>query len=548
MSADSPAMRSYLLILLATCLAPMSAAASTAADGEAIYRQGMLVQGAPVRAEGAQGARIEGRDAACVNCHRRSGLGGAEGRYVITPIAGNYLFANSSGDGGVTERDMMQTYGVGHRHASYSDATLARAIREGIDADGKELNRLMPRFKLDDEAMGSLTAYLRGLVPSQTLGVTDDTLHFATIITPDADPVKRQGMLDVLEHFFAAKNEFFRGGQKRMYASRGVGYRVNRRWQLHVWELHGAPETWEHQLHEHLAAEPVFAVISGVGGKTWAPVHQFCEHDAIPCLFPNVDVPVIAENDFYSIYFFKGVLLEAELLAKRLGEAQGQAGVHRVIQVFRQADAGEDAATALSHKLAGKGLEMVNYTLTEGDARRELANALKDADQSAAVVLWLRPRDLGLLPPDAPDRIKTIFMSGLMGGMGQAAFPAAWRGVMHMTYPIDLPERRKVRMNYASAWLNIQHVPIVDERIQADTYLACGILSESLGMMLDSFVRDYLIERTEDMLDRMPVTGLYPRLGLAPGQRFASKGGYLVRFSDKEGAGLVADGDWTVPR
>jgi mono/diheme cytochrome c family protein len=547
MFADRRAVRSRLLFLIIACLAPMPAAASTAAEGEAIYRQGMLAQGVPVRAEGAQGARIEGRDAACVNCHRRSGLGGAEGRYVITPIAGNYLFA-SSGDGGVTERDMMQTYGVGHRHGWYSDTTLARAIREGVDADGNELNRLMPRFKLDDAAMGSLTAYLRGLAPSQSPGVADDTLHFATIITPDADPVKRRGMLDVLEHFFAAKNEFFRGGQKRMHAARGVGYRVNRLWQLHVWELHGAPETWERQLHERLAAEPVFAVISGIGGKTWAPVHQFCEHDAIPCLFPNVDVPVIAENDFYSVYFSKGVLLEAELLAKRLAEARGQTGLRRVIQIFRQADAGEDAAAALSHKLAGGGLEMVNYPLTEGDARRELADVLKGADQATAVVLWLRPRDLEQLPPDAPNRLKTVFMSGLMGGMDHAAFPAAWRGVMHMTYPIDLPERRKVRMNYASAWLQIQHVPIVDERTQADTYLACGILSESLGMMLDSFVRDYLVERTEDMLDRMPVTGLYPRLGLAPGQRFASKGGYLVRFSDKEGAPLVADGDWTVPQ
>jgi len=43
------------------------------------------------------------------------------------------------------------------------------------------------------------------------------------------------------------------------------------------------------------------------------------------------------------------------------------------------------------------------------------------------------------------------------------------------------------------------------------------------------------------------INGYYPRLGLAAGQRFASTGGFLVRFADEEGALLIADGDWSVP-
>jgi hypothetical protein len=88
---------------------------------------------------------------------------------------------------------------------------------------------------------------------------------------------------------------------------------------------------------------------------------------------------------------------------------------------------------------------------------------------------------------------------------------------------------------------------VVAERVQTDTYVACGILAETLNEMLDSFVRDYLVERVEVMLGHRMVNGYYPRLSLAPGQRFASKGGYVVRFADQTGAALVADGDWTVP-
>ena len=117
-----------------------------------------------------------------------------------------------------------------------------------------------------------------------------------------------------------------------------------------------------------------------------------------------------------------------------------------------------------------------------------------------------------------------------------------------MAYPFDLPELRKVRMNFPLTWLKIKHIPIVDERIQSDTYLACGILAETLNEMLDSFVRDYLIERVEVMLSHRVITGYYPRLGLAPGQRFATKGGYIVHFTDQNGgAQLVKDTDWVAP-
>ena len=93
-------------------------------------------------------------------------------------------------------------------------------------------------------------------------------LHFATIITPDADPLKRQGMLDVLNQYFLDKNSAVaRTKAPTLYSSHRTGFRVERRWQLHVWELTGAASTWESQLQRHLAAEPVFAVISGLGGS-----------------------------------------------------------------------------------------------------------------------------------------------------------------------------------------------------------------------------------------------------------------------------------------
>ena len=82
---------------------------------------------------------------------------------------------------------------------------------------------------------------------------------------------------------------------------------------------------------------------------------------------------------------------------------------------------------------------------------------------------------------------------------------------------------------------------------QADTYLACGLLSEVLSHMVDTFVRPYLIEQLQAMVEHRVITGYYPRLTLAENQHFASKGGYLVRFAQPSGNQVVADSDWMTP-
>ncbi|NMM09497.1 MAG: cytochrome c [Polaromonas sp.] len=530
-------------ILLSTLVAFAPNSSADVESAQRLYRQGTLASGALLRGERDSNGYVEGSAAACVNCHRRSGFGTTEGKFIIPPISGKYLF-RPHGDG---PEDVDFRYGPAFipKRDPYTDATLARAIRSGIGREGKPLSELMPRFALDDATMADLVAYLKNLSSGPVPGVTEDTLHFATVITPDADAVKRQGMLDVLERFFRDKNEFIRGGRLPMKSDRGVMYRVTRKWQLHVWELKGPADTWERQLQERIAAEPVFAMVSGLGGKTWAPIHRFCEHESIPCLLPNLDLPINAERDFYPVYFSKGVLLEAQLIANRLAERGKLAGTTRVLQIFREGDIGQETANALDHELKATGLSSESLVLKRPGSEQELARAVNSAKAGDVLVLWLRPKDLLLLPRTTNSQM--VFVSGLMAELENAPLPLAWRETIRMTYPFDLPDLRKIRMNFPLGWFKVRNIPVVNERVQSDTYLACRILSESLGDMLDSFERDYLVEQLEAMLSRRLVNGYYPRLGLAAGQRFASKGGYIVRFAQPDFIHPVADGGWIVP-
>jgi hypothetical protein len=523
--------------------------AAAAGDmGEALYRNGVQASGAPLQGQSETGALLRGRAAACINCHRRSGLGGREGRSSVPPITGRYLFESARGADG--QANLPYVEGLRGNRPPYTEASFARAVREGIDAGGRDLSPLMPRFRLDDAEMSALIAYLRALDLRRPPGISDTDLQLATIITPDADPVARRGMLAVMQQFFAdvnavhfAANSGLRPSGKTAYAK--SMFRVHRSWHLHVWQLEGAPGTWQRQLDSYLAREPVFAVLSGLGGSHWAPVQAFCEKAELPCLFPNVEAPPPdAERDFYTAYFSRGVFLEADLMAHALGARRTKPA--KVLQVYREGDTGEVAAHALAAALARQGIAATHRVLARAGPPDALAHALRGAGPTEALVLWLRPADLQALPPEPPQGAH-VLVSGLMGGLERAPLPPAWRAAALMTEPFDLPERRIVRVDYALGWFTLRKVPIVAPRIQADTYLACGLLSEALNHSVDVTVREYLLERLEDMIEHRLVTGYYPRLSLAPGQRFASKGGYLVRFVGPAGQRVVADGGWTVP-
>lgn len=535
-----------LAILLALQAAAMGIAHSAPAInvGEAIYRQGISSPGKPIEASRESGVRVEGKDAACANCHRRSGFGAKEGRISIPPVTGRYLYRPRIS----TNEDLDLPYVENMRtdREPYTDATLARAIRDGIGSEGRPLNYLMPHYKFSDDEMAALIDHLKHLDQPWVPGVTDTVLHFATIITPDADPVKAKGMVNVIERYFADKNATQLSPTPRLRSSRKMMFMVNRSWQLHIWRLTGPAAGWQKQLERHLAEEPVMAVVSGIGGANWEPVHAFCEKSALPCLFPNVEAPPVnAGNDFYSLYFSKGVLLEAGLIAKKILEPDNGRAAKVVQQVYRAGDSGEAAAQALARELAPHGIKVRSLVLPRGLPGQGVDTTLRKVSSQDALVLWLRPGDLEALG-DTP-AASTVFMSGLMGGLERAPLPASWFGRTQIAYPFDLPEQRRTHIDHALGWFRIRQIPIVAEQVQADTFLACGLLAETLNHMVDTFVRDYLIERIEDRIDHRIITGYYPRLTLAPGQRFASKGGYIVRFSESPGKRLIADNVWVVP-
>lgn len=541
------------------CMVGPAGADTAGTSGERIYLDGVLPSGEPLHGVRQDQGEVRGAVGACVNCHRRSGLGTVEGLSLIPPITAKYLRRSTATN--AHDLEMAHVEGYQQHRVPYTDATLAMALRTGLASDGRTLSVLMPRYDLDETSMGELLSYLGQLGGGAVPGVSETTLQFATVITPDADPVEREAMLSVMQRFFDNQRDVIAAETRPMKASREIRYRVTRQWRLHVWELHGAPDTWETQLRDYMAVEPVFAVVSGLGRSTWEPVHRFCESQHVPCLFPNIDNPTVDVRDFYSVYFSRGVLLEADLLADWLAGPQASTTrVRRLIQVYRRGDAGVAGAAALRAATLGMHWDVLDRPLAPSAGKKELAAAVSNLGPDDVLMLWLRAGDVKSLPSTAPSA--NILLSGLMGGLEAAPLPDAWRRHVHMSYPVDLPERRLARMNFPYGWFKVQHLPLPAERVQIDTYLACVITSETVGHLFDSFVPEFLIERMEMMVSRRLANAYFPRLGLGPGQRFGSKGGFVVHFDENSaavampatadaqtphGIRVIADSDWMSP-
>ena len=89
---------------------------------------------------------------ACANCHGADGKGGREGSIVMADI--RY---------GTLTRPLPASPPWNRARAAYTDATLARAIADGVDSSGQRLDSSMPRWMLSEPELADLVAYLKRL-------------------------------------------------------------------------------------------------------------------------------------------------------------------------------------------------------------------------------------------------------------------------------------------------------------------------------------------------------------------------------------------------
>ena len=513
--------------------------------GKRMYMEGVLPSGEIMTGTVYGNITLTGEQVVCGACHRRSGMGSSEGQDVVPATTGDILYQPLRLP---TSKPPLPP----ERRPAYSDETLKRALRDGVGADGEAFSPLMPRYPLSDAELETLLAFLKSLTTDPDPGVTEKQIHFATVIADSVEPAQRKALVDALNTFVEQKNVETRNESQRAEHAPWHKHWVfgpYRKWVLHIWELQGPEESWPQQLEAQYQAQPVFALLSGLVPGSWQPVRDFCEGFEIPCLFPITDLPVIDEKDFYSVYFSKGMTVEGEAIAQNLAD-DGLLNT-RVVQVYRAGDArGTVAAAALKTAVEARGGQVEDFPLTGLDAEsvNDFWSSLAGKGRGAAMILWLSEADTqafwqGAGDDAAPAR---IYLSTTLYGTDPNQIPAGVRQQLRFVHPYEMPGKLNRLLLRSTGWLRSRRIYAPGEKqVQANAYFALKMAGGALKSIQGYFDREFLLEGIEHMVDNANYTSVYPRISLAPEQRFVSKGCYIARLS--EDGSLVAVTDWLVP-
>ncbi|MCA1632280.1 MAG: ABC transporter substrate-binding protein [Acidobacteria bacterium] len=548
--------------------APPSGAQTPAAKydaelGERIYREGVLPGGAPLRATVQGDVEVEGTQFNCATCHRRSGFGSSEGAAFVPPVTGSFLYREKEPRGAELFRRLFQEVQPRRSRArvrdprtrpAYTDETLAAALNGGVDPTGRELDALMPRYRLSKDDAGHLIAYLKSLSSAPAPGVSHSAIHFATVVTEGVEPEKRRAMSDVMDAYLRWKNADTARMIRRPVRADSYQedlYGTYREWVLHVWELKGPAESWPAQLDAHYREQPVFALLGGIGESEWQPVHDFCERREVPCLFPQTNQPVVSRAGAFTLYLTKGLTVEAEALARYLEDDAGAVGATRIVQVYRDTGGGLVLARALGRKLRARGSSGLRERVIRGTQKLTPAfwKNLIEVERPSSLVLWLDGADLGMMDSaqTAAGTVRRIYLSyGLLEGMPPRSFKSL-RDKVYVTYPYSLPRDESPHVYRVRAWLRSRGVERLHERTQLNTYFVLTVADHSLMRLAGNFSRDYFVENVEQETESALNPGVFPRLSLGPDQRFASKGSYIVKLSDSAQGGLEPVSSWIIP-
>ncbi len=522
--------------------------------GERMYREGVLPSGEPMMAVVSEDIEVEGTMFSCSSCHLRSGKGSLEGTVITLPTCGSWLYKPLVGREMRPSTRVPEYLSPSPFREAYTDELVARAIWTGKDPNDREFNWVMPRYKMSTTDMEILVHYLKNLSATFSPGVDESTIRFATVVSRDVSLEDRNAMLEPLRALVRDRNSQVRHNERR--AQHGPFemeemYNPYRRYSLAVWELQGKPSTWSAQLEDYYNEAPVFALLGGIANGDWAPIHQFCERYQVPCLFPVTDHPVVSESDWYTLYFSKGYYQEGEAAARFLRRDEGPARGAPVVQVMRDSPAGRELAA---------GFGAARLSMDQPPARDRVVAPEQPLDAGfwsrlvsdhpgAVLALWLEPADLaeiGALAGAEP-RPPLVFVAGGVLGDGAMQLPAGVRPFTYITHPGSLPEDVGRSRMAVELWLKAKGLPVTNYAIQSRMYFLSWALAQMVHMMRDDFYRDYFLDIADMMRDETySIASIYPRLSFGPGQRYASKGCYVVQLDDNDPPKLLKRSEWVI--
>lgn len=466
--------------------------------GKQIYLKGVSSSGPAITAVIGDGqSELPGAVLPCVNCHGYGGLGRPEGGVKPSNITGEAL---------------TKPYGVTHEsgreHPSYNEATLARAIREGLDPAGNRLLAAMPRYRMPPGDLADLIAYVKSLGREPQPGLTDTSIRVGTVI-PASGPLAEIGedMRSVLAAQLSEVNQ--QGG---IY---------NRKIELRVLRL---PKTAsEPETTRGVPEEEVFALVGGVMAGAEERLETFTGTEEIPLIGPVTLTPQADSSaNRFAFYLFSGLREQAWVLAAFAAQRLPQQELRAAI-VYPESDGARKLAKAIEDKCRNSGwvsTASLAYPKDHFDAARLTVELQRSG---AAAVFFLGTS--AELPNFLRDAAKlswtpTVFVPGSLAGRETLEIPLNFKARVFLafpTLPVDAASEsaREYRTLLQKHNLRVQH-----PAFKLWAYVAGEILIEGLRQAGRTLTREKLVNALEGLYEFR--TGLAPPISFGPNRRIGA--------------------------
>ena len=523
--------------------------------GAKMYREGLLPSGEPIQAYVSGDVPVNGTSFACVSCHLRSGLGSIEAQVKTPPTNGRILYQPR--EPFIKGSEFVPSF---HNYAvdfpvrpAYTDETLANLILTGDDPTGRSVLKVMPRYDIDQEDMAILIAYLKTLSDEPSPGVSEDAFKFATVVVEGTDQKKIDSMLAPLAYGIRRKNSMVNAAANNDREAR-MSYNMlgpdlmKKKFLMKVWTLKGPSTAWRAQLEEYYRADPVFVLLAGISDNDWEPVHRFCEDYKIPDILPIVDYPDLSDNDWYTLYFSRGVRQQGEAAARYLNGMADLFTGRPIAQVIRDNRKARALADGFRQTWDAAGHEpAIEVVLTENEPLTADRLIRINSDQKpAALLIWDDASSLDAITAlgQEKDHPGLVLASGTYFGQAIRTVPEQLRSLLYFTYPYRLPGEDARYDTMIRRVLRGRAPAAFDAKVLRQAYITNELLAKALKDMRGEYYRDFFLDTIDMMEDAY--YPLYERVSFGPGQRYISKGCFIVQLGKGENPQLERRSDWVV--
>ena len=505
------------LVLLAAAPTPALDLTSREQAGKRIYLSGESPSGTEIGVKlGRDGSTLPGTAAPCGSCHGADGQGRPEGGVRPSAIVWSEL-----------AKPYGHTHPGGRKHPPFTEATLARAVREGLDPAGNPLDVSMPRYAMTDEDLGRLAAYLRRLEEDLDPGIGAGTLRIGTVL-PISGALADVGvpMRSVLTGWFEALNR--RGGVH------------GRRVELVVGGYDADREDGVEAARALLRDGDVLALVSGLFPAAEPEVATLVEAARVPMVGP---FSLFARNGAGGAWIFHpagGLREQARALAVFAVRDLG-GGARRFAVVHAPEAPYAEAARAAAGEFLARGApppEILPLPVEPGGVAERLGPGGFDAvlalcDDAALDGL---ARALG-----ATGRTPPLLASGTLSGRAATQVAGRQPGRVFLAFPGSPTDESAATAQELARLREAAGSAGRARASQASAVVDAVVLVEGLKRAGRALSREKLVESLEAL--HAFETGLSPPVTFGPDRRIGALGAHVVRV-DPAGKSFVPVSGW----